>query len=387
MKLKKLVLEFGITAASAAIISVPATVSARAAEPASDVIYAESSEAEAQAAEAETTEAAAGETEAETTENTGDEAAQEEIVGTVTDEAASEWENKLLVIVGEDTSLNIREAAGTDSAILGKLYRGGAAEIVEKGEEWTKIVSGDVEGYVKNEYCLFAEEAAAQAEEICGTEATVTTDGVRVRSEANTDSSIYGVLEEGDSLTVSETDEEAESGWIQVEYGGSVAYVSADYVEVELGVSEAVSIDEVYAQQAAEAAAAAAASAASAETVAASGTAVSASADDLTLLAALIQCEAGGESYEGQLAVGAVVMNRVRSGSFPNSVSGVIYQSGQFSPASSGKLSRVLGSGSISGSCYQAAQAAMNGGDNTGGALYFHAGSSGGTVIGHQVFY
>lgn len=60
------------------------------------------------------------------------------------------------------------------------------------------------------------------------------------------------------------------------------------------------------------------------------GEAVSAGADDLTLLAAIIECEAGGESYECQLAVGAAVINRVKSGSYPNSISGVIYQKGQF---------------------------------------------------------
>ena len=58
-------------------------------------------------------------------------------------------------------------------------------------------------------------------------------------------------------------------------------------------------------------------------------------------------------------------MNRVKSGSFPNSISGVIYQSGQFTPASSGKLARVLSSGNISSSCYQAAAEALSGADNT----------------------
>ena len=81
-------------------------------------------------------------------------------------------------------------------------------------------------------------------------------------------------------------------------------------------------------------------------------------------------------------------MNRVKAESFPNSISGVIYQSGQFTPASSGKLARVLSSGNISSSCYQAAAEALSGADNTGGAKYFHAGTSGsGTVIGSQIFY
>lgn len=79
-------------------------------------------------------------------------------------------------------------------------------------------------------------------------------------------------------------------------------------------------------------------------------------------------------------------MNRVRSGSFPNSIRDVIYQSGQFSPASSGALSRAMANGNY---CYSAAEEALAGADNTGGALYFRAGTSSGKgiVIGRQTFY
>lgn len=101
------------------------------------------------------------------------------------------------------------------------------------------------------------------------------------------------------------------------------------------------------------------------------------------LMAAIIQCEAGGESYKGQVAVGAVIMNRVRSSKFPNSIKGVIYQSGQFTPVSSGKLSRVLNSGKISSSCYRAADAAMNGENPVGKALYFGTGCRGQKIGNH----
>jgi spore germination cell wall hydrolase CwlJ-like protein len=293
-------------------------------------------------------------------------------------EEESQWAGKLLANVGEDSYLNIREEASVDSKVVGKLYPGAGAEIEEKGEEWTKIVSGDVEGYVKNEYCVFEEEAGALAEEICDVVATATGEGIRVRSESNTDSSILTLLGEGDTLKVDKDAEEVD-GWVPVEYKGRSAFVSADYVSVEVSVAEAISIQEEQAQKAK------AAQTATATTQSAS---VSASADEQTMLAAIIQCEAGGEPYEGQLAVGAVVMNRVRSGSFPGSISAVIYQSGQFSPVASGKFARVLSSGSISSSCYQAAAQALSGADNTGGALYFHAGTSGsGTVIGNQIFY
>lgn len=118
-----------------------------------------------------------------------------------------------------------------------------------------------------------------------------------------------------------------------------------------------------------------------------SGT-VNVAAGDKELLAALIYCEAGGESYEGQLAVGSVVINRVHSGAYPNSVSGVIYQGGQFSPVASGRLATVLGSGLTSASCTQAAEAVLNG-NITNGFLHFRQnnGIIEGTVIGNHVFY
>ena len=117
-------------------------------------------------------------------------------------------------------------------------------------------------------------------------------------------------------------------------------------------------------------------------------TPVSVAAGDQALLAALIYCEAGGESYEGQLAVGSVVMNRVRSQAYPNSVSGVIYQGGQFSPVASGRLATVLGSGLTSASCSQAAQEVLNG-NITNGYLHFRQnnGVIEGSVIGKHVFY
>ena len=110
-------------------------------------------------------------------------------------------------------------------------------------------------------------------------------------------------------------------------------------------------------------------------------------ASDLALLAALIQCEADGESYEGKLAVGSVVLNRVSSSHFPNTIAGVIYQGGQFSPVASGRFASVLAGGANS-TCTQAAQEVL-GGTITLSCLYFRRndGSIPGTVIGNHVFY
>lgn len=114
---------------------------------------------------------------------------------------------------------------------------------------------------------------------------------------------------------------------------------------------------------------------------------ISSDAADITLLAALIQCEAGGESYEGKLAVGSVVMNRVKSSHFPNTVAGVIYQSGQFSPVASGRFAAVLANGP-NNSCTKAA-AEVLGGNITIDCLYFckNNGTISGIVIGNHVFY
>lgn len=118
-----------------------------------------------------------------------------------------------------------------------------------------------------------------------------------------------------------------------------------------------------------------------------SGGGSNSSSSDLAMLAAIIQCEAGGESYEGKLAVGSVVMNRVRSSHFPNTVAGVIYQGGQFSPVASGRFASVLAAGANQ-SCTQAAGEVL-GGNITISCLYFRKndGSIPGTVIGNHVFY
>ena len=110
-------------------------------------------------------------------------------------------------------------------------------------------------------------------------------------------------------------------------------------------------------------------------------------ASDAAMLAALIQCEAGGESYEGKLAVGSVVMNRVDSSYFPDTVVGVIYQSGQFSPVASGRFAVVLSSGADA-SCVQAATEVLAG-TRTLNCLYFRRnnGLINGTVIGNHVCY
>ena len=110
---------------------------------------------------------------------------------------------------------------------------------------------------------------------------------------------------------------------------------------------------------------------------------------DRYLLANLIYCEAGGEPYAGKLAVGAVVINRVLSSVYPNTVVGVIYQNRQFSPVASGRLALALAEGRATAACYQAADEAMSGTTNVGECVYFRTPIDGltGINIGGHVFY
>ncbi len=117
--------------------------------------------------------------------------------------------------------------------------------------------------------------------------------------------------------------------------------------------------------------------------------------DDLYLMAAIIDAEAGGEPYEGMIAVGSVVMNRIFSSKFPNTLSGVIYQKNQFEPVSSGRLQMILNRGP-SAECFSAAREVLNGRRNTN-RLFFWAlwlaeqrglvGTQDGEIIGTQFFF
>ncbi len=427
------------------------------------------------------------------------------------------------------TGVNIRSAADENGAIVGFLYPGAAAWVLDRGEEWTQISSGGLTGYVKNEYIVCGEDAKGLAQGH-GVEGVATTwSDVKLFSGADGGSQVLDSLASGDSFILTQD----EGNWLQVQNGAdSTAYVSAEDVSRVLLLDTAVAVDEAYldggtadesysedsnstessadtyyddsyadatytddsyadttytdsytdtaytdesytdmsytdtsytdgtytddsytdtsytdtastetantgvtpgtgtesyydpatgiyydastglyydsgtgilydawwnpvneaiatpmATPTASEQTDTTTSAESAATTDTSATTTSsASADDTSLLAALIYCEAGNQSYDGMVAVGAVVMNRVNSPSFPNSISEVIYQSGQFTPASSGGLASALANG-VPSACYDAAAAAINGENPIGSALYFNTGSGKGTKLGDHQFY
>lgn len=296
------------------------------------------------------------------------------------------WQNRLMADVND--YLYVRASADADAEIVGKLYKGDVAEIQEEGSGWTHVASGNVDGYVNNDYCVTGTEALAYAQQNFDTEAEVLTNGLRIRSEADENASVITAVSEGTTLKV-DSGVETDDKWIAVVYGGTTRYVSADYVTTSLALGEGITIEEEQAELARIAEEEAAKKAAQVtEVTTVQNAAVEATVDDVTLLAAIIQCEAGNEVYEGQLAVGAVVMNRVRSGGYPGTVHDVIYQKSQFPPAGAGSVANVAAKGPKQ-SCLQAAQEALNGTDNTGGATCFRRASSGhaGVVIGNHVFY
>ncbi|MBO6149826.1 MAG: cell wall hydrolase [Clostridium sp.] len=264
--------------------------------------------------------------------------------------------------------VNVRAEGSEEAEVVGKLYMGDRAHIEEKGDTWTKIESGSVIGYVKNQYCYFGTDALEWAKQNCDRQFEVTGDGLRIRADQSEDAEIIDVVEEGTKLTLDPT-VTGENGWAAVYYNDETAYVKGDFVKVTYITGKGVTIEEEIAER--EAAEAARKAAEEAERQKEREAEAARRAEEIKLLAAIIEAEAGGEPYEGQIAVGAVVLNRVDSSRFPGSISGVIYQSGQFTPATNGSLAHALSHGPKS-SCVKAAkEALLDGVDPTGGALYF----------------
>lgn len=307
----------------------------------------------------------------------GNEEAIEELTQIV-EEAAKEKSD--LVMADVQMALNVRAEASEDSEKVGLLYKDCGGRILERKDGWTKIKSGNLIGWASDDYLLFDSDAEALASEVGNLIVTIETETLRVRGEPNTESEILGLLSQDDELDVIEV---LDDEWISVDFDNDVAYVSAEFVNVDFHIDEGETM-EVIKKREEEAAEA------KKKALQESNAAVVADADDLRLLATLIYCEAGSESYEGKLAVGAVVMNRVRSGAYPNTISGVIYASGQFTPAMNGKVAKAYYNGIATESCYAAAQAAMGGATNVGDATHFRKASTtthDGILIDNQIFW
>lgn len=280
-----------------------------------------------------------------------------------------------LVMANVRSALNVRCDANTDAARVGQLYKDCGGIILERRDGWTKLQSGNIIGWASDEYLLFGEDALALANDVGKMIATIDTAALRVRKDPSTQASVLGNLPRGEIVEVLDQDDE---GWVRIDYNGSDGWVSSDYVVLDFVIDTGETMEEIKAREEAER---------EAKRHVKYGE-FTTDADTTLLLAALIYCEAGGESYEGKVAVGAVVMNRVRSAAYPNTIHGVIYASGQFTPAMSGRLNQVYEAGNINDSCIKAAEEALSGVSNVGDLTHFRRNNGReGLVIGNHVFY
>ena len=272
-------------------------------------------------------------------------------------------------------TLNIRSEPDEKSARVGVLYRDNGGIILEREDGWIKIKSGDVVGWAKEEFLLTGEEAQAMADDVGHWLATIETDVVRVRKGPDLDSEVIGFIAYDDGLSIIEIMNE---DWVSVDYENEIGYVATEFITVKFHIDEGETIEVIKAREAAEAE----------RRRTANRGRLDASADEIRLLGALIYCEAGNQPYDGKVAVGAVVMNRVRHPAYPNTIHGVIYASGQFPPALNGKVARIYEKG-VPACCLRAAEAAINGETTVGGAVRFNRnrGNRDGIVIGAHVFW
>ena len=309
-----------------------------------------------------------------------------------------------LVMANVEEAVNIRDSASENGKLIGKFYKECAGTILEKSNGWTKLTTGDVTGWVKNDYLLFGDAAVELAEKVVEKTATCNTDCLRVRKSADPNGTVLDLLAEGDQIGVLGT----EGDWVKVEYSdGETGFVSSEFVTIADSLDSGKSIEFITEQEEAEKKARAEAVAASKEdkiaenasketkTEASSEVAVAtqtagtaAGYSDVVLLAALIQAESGTQPYEGQVAVGNVVVNRLATGKYGSSIYSVIYAKSQFGPAGSGQVAKIAAAGPKA-ICLQAAQDALNGVNYVGTATHFRNVNSGyqGIVIGAHVFW
>ena len=296
-------------------------------------------------------------------------------------------------------TLNVRSDADEESDKVGYLYRDCGGTILEQKDGWTKIQSGSLTGWCSDEFLLFGAEAETMAEDVGRWLVTINSEAVRVREEPSSDAQVIGLLSKTD---YAEFVEIVDEDWISVDFEGDLGYINTGFINIDFHIDEGETMEQVKTRatieerlrkeaeiQAAKEAAEKAAKKAKENLgeLNSNRGAVAADADERRLLGALIYCEAGNQPYEGQVAVGAVVMNRVKSPAYPNTIYSVIYASGQFTPALSGKVARVYESG-VPAICLQAAAAALNGETTVGGATHFRRNNGrAGYVLGAHVFW
>lgn len=289
--------------------------------------------------------------------------------------------------------LDIHAEADGSSEVVGQVMDEGHVAILATDNGWVQIQAGDIVGWVpdsnlieteiSNEEAVEAnqevmEEIAEKAEETGGEETQ------RGESETETESAVPETEAAADT-----TGTVMEDAALEQEEESAEAFAREQAIAAQALWEEQQKMQQEAFEAAALAQEQAAQLQAQAEAqkqavLAASGV----TEEELYLLANIIYCEAGCEPYVGKVAVGNVVMNRVKSDHQPDTISEVIYARGQFSPVRNGSLERALRNSSADASCYQAALEALAGSQPVGDKLYFRRiNGRSGQIIGHHVFY
>ena len=317
-------------------------------------------------------------------------------------------------VIDAKDMLDIHAEANTASAVIGQVMEDGHVAILAKYNDWVQIQAGEIAGWVPAENLVETEisneEAVAANEQVIAerTGATASEDEFFAEEEVQQDetAALQAEASKAAQNEIEEVQAAEEAARIEAEAQAKAAAEEAAQLAAEAqakaaeeaarieaeaqakAAEEAARLEAEAQAKAAEEAARIAAEAQQAALSAQAAQTAAISAEELKLLANIIYCEAGSESYVGKVAVGNVIMNRVKSASQPNTITEVVYAKGQFSPVRNGSLQRALSSDKADAACYQAAIEALAGAQPVGGKLFFRRNNGrSGQVIGHHVFY
>ena len=299
-------------------------------------------------------------------------------------------------VIDAKDMLDIHAEANTASAVVGQVMEDGHVAILAKYNDWVQIQAGEIAGWVPAENLVETEisneEAVAANEQVIAerTGATASEDEFFAEEEVQQDetAALQAEASEAAQNEIEEVQAAEEAARIEAEAQAKAAAEEAARLEAEAQAKAAEEAAQLEAEAQAKAAEEAARLASEAQQAAQAAQTAAISAEELKLLANIIYCEAGSESYVGKVAVGNVIMNRVKSASQPNTITEVVYAKGQFSPVRNGSLQRALSSDKADTACYQAAIEALAGAQPVGGKLFFRRNNGrSGQVIGHHVFY
>ena len=267
------------------------------------------------------------------------------------------YEDMFLVNVSE--FLNVRAEASADAEVVGKVFAGQGGEVIWKGDTWSLIRSGNVEGYILNEYAWFGKDIEAHVDEVAQLFAIINTDKLRVRSKATTNSTTLGMVVRGDKFEIVEVGDE----WTKIIFEQASAYVATEYIKQTHIIGTGMTIEEeqeaIRAEEERQAAIKAEEERKKKEAEEALERAIknsgfaqvvqtspySLSEEDAYLMACCVSAEVGSSSYECQLAVANVILNRLKGGYYGNSVRNVIYAKNQFSVTKNGSMDRYIKNG------------------------------------------